>query len=80
MISISKQRSTLLWLDTLAKWSMVDIMTLIVTVAGFRISIRSPDVGFLPDDFYSLDLLVVPMWVSALFVCLGAFLCRAVDF
>ena len=64
VLSVSRRGSTLLWLDTLAKWSMVDIMTLIVTVAGFRISIQSPDVGFLPEDFYSLDLLVVPMWVS----------------
>ena len=64
-LSMSRRGSTLSWLDTLAKWSMVDIMTLIVTVAGFRISIQSPDVGFLPEDFYSLDLLVVPMWVSA---------------
>lgn len=62
LLSISRRASTLLWLDTLAKWSVVDIMTLIVTVAGFRISIQSPDVGFLPDEFYSLDLLVVPMW------------------
>ena len=62
LIGISRRGSTLLWLDTLAKWSMVDIMTLIVTVAGFRLSIQSPDVGFLPKDFYSLDLLVVPMW------------------
>lgn len=64
MLSISRRGSTLLWLDTLAKWSIVDIMTLIITVAGFRISIKSPDVSFLPDEFYSLDLLVVPMWVS----------------
>ena len=28
----------------------------------FRISIASPDVDFLPDNFYSVDLLVVPMW------------------
>lgn len=73
-LSISRRGSTLLWLDTLAKWSMIDIITLIVTIAAFRISIRSPAVGFLPDDFYSLDLLVVPMWVrhrllaSAIFV------------
>lgn len=67
-LSISRRGSTLLWLDTLAKWSMVDIMTLIVTVAAFRISVQSPQVGFLPDDFYSLDLLVVPMWVSICFL------------
>ena len=65
VLTLSSRGSTLSWLDTLAKWSMVDIMTLIVTVAGFRISIQSPDVGFLPEKFYSLDLLVVPMWVSS---------------
>ena len=27
-----------------------------------RISIASPSVGFLPEEFYSLDLLVVPLW------------------
>jgi uncharacterized paraquat-inducible protein A len=63
-LGVTRRGSTLQWLDTLAKWSMVDIMTLIVTVAGFRISIQSPSVGFLPEDFYSLNLLVVPMWVS----------------
>jgi hypothetical protein len=61
-VSVSKRGSTFLWLDALAKWSMVDIFVLVITVAGFRVSVQSPDVGFLPDDFYSLDLLVVPMW------------------
>jgi len=60
--SISRRGSFLLWLDTLAKWSIVDIFTLIMSVAAFRVSISSPDIGFLPDDLYSLDLLVVPMW------------------
>lgn len=64
VLPISRRGSTLLWLDTLAKWSMVDIMSLIVTIAGFRISVKSPEVGFLPPNFYGLDLLVVPMWVS----------------
>jgi hypothetical protein len=62
MVSVSKRGSTFLWLDALAKWSMVDIFVLVITVAGFRVSVKSPDVGFLPEDFYSLDLLVVPMW------------------
>ena len=64
VISIKTRGSVLTTVDLLAKWSMVDIMTLIVTLAGFRVSIQSPSVGFLPDDFYSLDLLVVPLWVS----------------
>jgi Paraquat-inducible protein A len=63
-VSMSRRESILLWLDALAKWSMVDIMTLIVTIVGFRVSINSPDVGFLPDNLYSIDLLVAPLWVS----------------
>ena len=27
-----------------------------------RVSIVSPDVGFLREDFYSVNLLVVPLW------------------
>jgi Paraquat-inducible protein A len=62
-VSISRRESILLWLDAFAKWSMVDIMTLIVTIVGFRVSINSPDVGFLPENIYSIDLLVAPLWV-----------------
>ena len=41
---------------------MIDIFVLVITIAAFRVSIQSPDVGFLPSEFYSLDLLVVPLW------------------
>jgi hypothetical protein len=34
--SISRRGSILLWLDTLAKWSIVDIFTLVMSVAAFR--------------------------------------------
>lgn len=61
-VSMATRGSTLLWLDTLAKWSMIDIFVLLVSIAGFRISIASPDLDFLPDNFYSIDLLVVPVW------------------
>lgn len=59
---MEKRGSILLWLDTLAKWSMVDIFVLLVSLAGFRVSIASPELDFLPDNFYSVDLLVVPVW------------------
>ena len=62
LLSVSKRGSILLWLDWLAKWSMVDIFVLVISIAAFRFSIQSPDVAFLPEDFYSIDLLVVPMW------------------
>lgn len=34
--SISRRGSILLWLDTLAKWSIVDIFTLVMSIAAFR--------------------------------------------
>lgn len=33
-----------------------------MSVATFRLSIQSPQVGFIPNNFYSVDLMVVPMW------------------
>ena len=52
-----------LFLDRLAKWSMVDVFVLLCTLAAFRISIESPTgLAFLPDGFYSIDLLVIPLW------------------
>lgn len=39
-VSVKKRGSILMWLDTLAKWSIVDIFVLIVTVAGFRVSVQ----------------------------------------
>ena len=35
-LSISKRGSTLLWIDTLAKWSFVDIFVLVISIAAFR--------------------------------------------
>mmetsp|Transcript_3457 Transcript_3457/g.9854 ORF Transcript_3457/g.9854 Transcript_3457/m.9854 type:complete len:2914 (-) Transcript_3457:98-8839(-) len=61
-IPVAQRGSILIWLDWLAKWSMVDIFVLVISLAAFRVSVQSPDVGFLPADFYSLDLLVVPLW------------------
>jgi hypothetical protein len=61
-VSISKRGSILLWLDWLAKWSIIDIFVLVISIAAFRVSVQSPDVAFLPEGFYSLDLMVVPLW------------------
>jgi uncharacterized paraquat-inducible protein A len=61
-VSMSQRGSILLWLDWLAKWSMIDIFVLVVSIAAFRVSIQSPEVLFLPQGFYSVDLLVVPLW------------------
>jgi len=62
-VPVSRRGSALVWLDWLAKWSMIDIFVLIISLAAFRVSVNSPtNVAILPDDFYSLDLLVVPLW------------------
>lgn len=39
-VSVRKRGTVLEWLDALAKWSMVDIFVLVVTVAGFRVSVQ----------------------------------------
>ena len=62
MCSVDRRESILLWLDALAKWSFVDIFILVMTLASFRVSVQSPGVAFLPESFYSLDLLVIPKW------------------
>lgn len=61
-VSVSGRGSILLWLDWLAKWSMIDIFVLVISIAAFRVSIQSPDTTYLPDDFYSIEMMVIPLW------------------
>ncbi len=62
-VPVSRRGSILVWLDWMAKWSMIDIFVLIICLAAFRVSVNSPsNLAFLPEGFYSLDLLVVPLW------------------
>jgi len=62
VMSISTRGAYWIWIDRLAKWSMIDIFVIVVCIAAFRVSIRSPQFDFFPEDFYSINLLVVPMW------------------
>ena len=63
LVSVSRRESIFLWLDRLAKWSIVDIFVLLMSVAAFNISVNSPEnVPFLPPKLYSLKLMVVPLW------------------
>jgi Paraquat-inducible protein A len=39
-VSVSTRGSTLMWLDLLGKWSIVDIFVLVMVLVGFRISIQ----------------------------------------
>jgi len=61
-ISVTRRGSILIWLDWLAKWSMVDIFVLVISIAAFRVSIENPDVTYLPEDFYSIEMMVIPLW------------------
>mmetsp|Transcript_2764 Transcript_2764/g.4053 ORF Transcript_2764/g.4053 Transcript_2764/m.4053 type:complete len:1455 (+) Transcript_2764:100-4464(+) len=59
----SKRRGKILrLLDVLGKWSMIDVFVLLMTLASFRVSVENPDISFLPEGLYSLQLLVVPLW------------------
>ena len=61
--SVRRRESLLLWFDSLGKWSFVDIFILIMSVPSFRVVIDSPDnISFLPKDFYSLNILLIPCW------------------
>ena len=63
IVPVSRRGSILIWLDYMGKWSMVDIFVLIICLTAFRVSVNSPsNLAFLPEGFYSLDLLVVPLW------------------
>jgi Paraquat-inducible protein A len=61
-LSVTRRGSILIWLDVMAKWSTIDIFVMVVSLVAFRITISSPKLSFLPSEFYSVDLLVVPLW------------------
>jgi len=59
----SKRRGKILrLLDVLGKWSMIDVFVLLMTLASFRVSVENPELSFLPEGLYSLQLLVIPLW------------------
>jgi uncharacterized paraquat-inducible protein A len=83
VVSVEKRGRTFLWLDFLAKWSMVDIFTLMISLVAFRTTVQryvmvltpattyhtaqltpflslSPNGGVLPDDLYSIEIMVIP--------------------
>jgi len=61
-LSVQRRGSIFIWLDALAKWSSVDIFFLVVFIVAFNIQIRNPKSDLLPDNFYSVDIQLVPLW------------------
>jgi hypothetical protein len=41
---------------------MIDVFVLVICIAAFRVSIESPDTSYLPEDFYSIEMMVIPLW------------------
>ena len=41
---------------------IISFLLSLSTLKSLRVRIESPDFAFVPEDFYSVDLLVVPMW------------------
>jgi hypothetical protein len=39
-VSVAKRGNIFLWLDLLAKWSMVDVFVMIVSIVAFRVTIK----------------------------------------
>ena len=62
IVTVQRRGSIFLWLDTLGKWSMVDVFVLVISIAAFQVNIESPDVAFLPEGLYSVSLFVIPLW------------------
>lgn len=60
--TVAARGRILLWLDNLAKWSMVDIMALIISVVALKIALATPQVDYLPGDLIGFDIWIVPKW------------------
>merc|ERR1711871_1337142 len=58
----SSRGSALMWLDALGKWSIIDIYVLVLSMVGFNLVIHSPNVSFLPENFWMVEVSVVPVW------------------
>ena len=58
-VSMERRGSIFQWLDTLGKWSMIDIFVLVMSLVAFQIDVSSPVYDYLPEGFYGLKLTVV---------------------
>ena len=63
IVSVKRREGILILLDNLGKWSFVDIFILVLSIPSFRVILSSPnDISFIPDNFYSMNLLLIPCW------------------
>lgn len=63
LVTVRRRGKIYKLLDTLAKWSMVDIFVLVISLVAFRIKIKSPsDASSVFLDLYQANIMIVPMW------------------
>jgi len=55
-----KRGRRLMILDTLGKWSMIDVYVLLLFMVAFGLQIENPRLDILPDHFYSVYVFVDP--------------------
>eukprot|EP00940_MAST-03C_sp_MAST-3C-sp2_P000408 g408.t1 len=63
-VSPTRRGSVFSWLDSLGKWSMIDIFVLVIALISFRLTIWSPESPLIPEgeSLYSVALKVIPLW------------------
>jgi hypothetical protein len=55
--------SAFAWLDTLGKWSMIDVFVMVLSIVGFNVVVNPPAaLDFLWEGLFSVQLLVTPRW------------------
>lgn len=60
LISVERRGATFRILDFLAKWSTMDIFSIIAAFVIFRVRVKSP--SNFPENYFGFDLLTVPLW------------------
>ena len=49
-------------LDFVGKWSVLDVIVLVVMIVGFNIKVLSPVCSSLPPEFYHVESKIIPLW------------------
>jgi len=63
VVAPANRGSGFAWLDTLGKWSMIDIFVMVLSIVGFNVVINPPAAfNFLWEDLFRIELFVTPRW------------------
>ena len=67
-LSYKKRGQLLMTLDTLGKWSLIDLYVLAMTMLAFWVNIESPIRSYAPKPVYGVTLQCTPVWGLYAFV------------